>query len=209
MRMQISVWVLERSALSLQPWRAEHTADSGVTGVPGDVKQVGRGYLIASCLQRHFSLWAAWKCCYQGATRFTINGLLYAEREATGVKLPSGSNMGRKPVWIFWEQCPSTISSSFDLWTVNAIENLEQRVEERIEAVVINHTTSNIASTHTLTHTTFRLQSQTGWLFWEYLREILPQFNTIQDPNLRQISLIHPPLNLNSHPCNDACREEK
>ncbi|KAG8004996.1 hypothetical protein GBF38_010855 [Nibea albiflora] len=85
---------------------AAAAADSGVAGVPGDVKQVGRGYLIASCLQRHFSLRGLLQSgCYQGATRLAINGLLYAGKEARKwgggwrgpgwVKLPSGSNLGR------------------------------------------------------------------------------------------------------------------
>lgn len=56
----------ERSALSLQLWRAELAAHSGVTGVPADVRQGGLGYLVASCLQRHFSPWAASKCFFQG-----------------------------------------------------------------------------------------------------------------------------------------------
>lgn len=47
---------------------------------------------------------------------------------------------------------------------MNAIENLEQRVEERIEAVVINHTTSNIPSTHTLTHTDNIQAANSDWV---------------------------------------------
>lgn len=133
MWMQIPVWALERPALSLQLWRARHPVDSGVTGVPGDVKQVGRGYLITFRLQRHCSPWAASKCCYQGTIRFTINGLLYVERKAQEIvcvylKCPSGSNTGWDRQQIFREQRPSPISSSFDLWTVDAIKNVRQRV---------------------------------------------------------------------------------
>ena len=68
--------------------------------------------------------------------------------------------------------------------------------------MVINHT-YHLACAHTQTHTQakYRLQSQTGWLFWEYLRDLALQFNTFKDPNPGMIPLIQPPSGLQAPQC--------
>lgn len=111
---------------------------SQLNGIPANLKQAAPGYLVTSFLQRHFSPRPASKLCYQGVTRFTIKGLLYVEREVRGFRLPPRLNLGQSRAG-YSEQRPSTISSTVDLWTENAIENLDQCMKWRIEAVVINH----------------------------------------------------------------------
>lgn len=109
----------------------------------------------------------------------------------------SGSKLCHEQAWIFWEQCPPTINSSFDLWTVKAIENLEQCIKERREAVIINHKMTTALNTHT--HSNW---CHSGWkvrLGGNFSGKIYSlQSETIKEPDWKQISLIYTPLNLKS-----------
>lgn len=125
-----------------------------------------------------------------------------------GLRLPSGSNPGRKQGWIFQNNTlqRSAPALTFELRTRLKIWSNARSREQRLQSLITHsyHFKHNALATHTHTHTItilpFSMAAKSAGLLWEYLRLIPLSFNINRDANLRHISLICPHLDVNNHP---------
>jgi len=114
MWIKIKVWVLKRFAGLHQLWQTKRTVDFSHWSI-WRCEMAVQDYLVAPLLHKHFSPSPASKHCFRAVTHFAIKGLLNVEREARWLKLPSGSNTGRKQWNYTLQQSALTLTSELKM----------------------------------------------------------------------------------------------